>query len=93
MDPRKPVAVVTVRPRKAKNTKIELFSGADFAAERFSHKDGSEVSDTAKLYRLRVAGKWYPEKSRVLYSVDEVMEMAVDLLQTGCGPQRGNYND
>lgn len=70
-DKRKPETVLWVRHGTGRSTKVEVFSGGQFAdLRKFTDKRGRPVTaeTSPRMYRLRVNGVWFPAGKRLLFT-------------------------
>ncbi len=67
---RRPETVLLLRPLGRKNTKIEVFNGSQFRADRCRTLRGRDLKadELGGYVRLRVGGRWFPRRTRTLYT-------------------------
>ncbi len=67
---RRPDSILLLRPSGRGNTKIEIFGGRHFSAHHFQTLRGRELQadELGNYVRLRVNGRWFPRRSRTLYT-------------------------
>lgn len=77
-DWRQPTAQLLVSRASRRTTlKVELFPATNFPVERFTAVNGRSIraNVVGSYLRIRVNGRWFPSKRRVLYSQNEVMKL------------------
>lgn len=75
--------VITVKRGANTTRKIEVFSGSLFTGKTFVDVLSDDIpasSDRSTLYRLRVNGKWFPAREKVLYDLGAVNEIVLKLI-------------
>ena len=64
--------VILVRRGNETTRKIEVFRGDLFPGKTFKDLLGNPADERDTLYRLRIDGKWFPARQKLLYSKDEL---------------------
>ncbi len=73
--------VVLVRDTPEKHSKIEVFSGEEFLGKTFNDILGEPLTvDRSSLYRLRINGKWFPARKKILYTKSQLNEILSNLV-------------
>jgi hypothetical protein len=76
-DTRKPETVLWVRHGSGVSTKVELFSGLQFATEEFDTPTGEPIAlnQRKRYYRIRIDGVWYPQGFKRLFNTTQCGEL------------------
>lgn len=79
---RKPISAVLLKPPGKRTTKVEFFQGAEFTSGIYYSLAGKALTPArqAGRYRLRVSGKWFPGRRRVLYTRQEITKLLATTL-------------
>lgn len=73
--------VILVRRGNETTRKIEVFPGDLFPGKTFVSMIGEPAPEIRDhLYRLRLDGKWFPARQKLLYSKDELNKMLQTLV-------------
>jgi len=80
-DKRSAKKVLLVRKGAETTRKIEIFQGGLFYGRTFILSSGeSAPKDRSDLYRLRVNGKWFPARQKLLLNKDELNTLIIKLV-------------
>jgi len=61
--------------------KIEVFEGSLFPGKTFVDLLGDPITgDREGLYRLRIDGKWFPARRKLLYTRDQLNQVLVRIV-------------
>lgn len=73
--------VILVRRGNETTRKIEVFPGHLFPGKTFKDLLGHPAEDVREdLYRLRIDGKWFPARQKLLYSKEELNKVLQTLV-------------
>lgn len=73
--------IILVRKGNETTRKIEVFPGEMFPGKTFVNMLGDTATpDRTGLYRLRIDGKWFPARQKMLYDKDELNKILIQLI-------------
>lgn len=73
--------IVLLRRGVETTCKIEVFPGELFPGKTFLNLSGEVVTrDRSRLYRLRIGGKWFPAREKILYTKTQLNEILINLI-------------
>lgn len=73
--------VILTRKGNETTRKIEVFDGILFPGKTFVDLLGDPAeADRKGLYRLRIDGKWFPARRKLLYTKDQLNQVLVKLI-------------
>jgi len=68
--------VILVRRGNETTRKIEVFDGDLFQGKTFINMLGGVANtDRDDLYRLRIDGKWFPKRQKILYNKEQLNQL------------------
>jgi hypothetical protein len=78
---RHPAKVILVRGDRLPGRKIEIFSGDLFSGKTFYNLLGESVTEGRQhLFRLRINGKWFPARRKILYTSEDVNHLLIEII-------------
>lgn len=78
---RHPDKVILIRGGVSPCRKIEVFSGSLFSGKTFYNLMGEPLSETrSDLFRIRVNGKWFPARRKILYAREDVNHLLIEVI-------------
>lgn len=73
--------VILTRKGNETTRKIEVFDGILFPGKTFVDLLGDPAeADRKGLYRLRIDGKWFPARRKLLYTKDQLNQVLIKLV-------------
>lgn len=73
--------VVLLREGVDTNYKFEVFPGDMFPGKTFKDLLGDPITrDRSRLYRLRINGKWFPARRKILYTKSQLNETLINFV-------------
>lgn len=73
--------VILTRKGNETTRKIEVFDGILFPGKTFVDLLGDPADEERdELYRLRIDGKWFPARRKLLYTKDQLNQVLVKLI-------------
>jgi len=73
--------VILSRKGNETTRKIEVFEGDLFPGKTFVDLLGDPANEDRRgLYRLRVDGKWFPARRKLLYTRDQLNQILVKMI-------------
>jgi hypothetical protein len=73
--------IILLRKGNETTRKIEVFHGETFPGKTFVNMLGDPANlDRTGLYRLRIDGKWFPARQKMLYSKSELNKILTQFI-------------
>lgn len=73
--------VILIRRGNETTRKIEIFEGDLFPGKTFVDAIGEPVTpDRTDFYRIRLDGKWFPARRKMLYTKEQLNQLIVQLV-------------